>query len=117
VPAPVGDFFSIGKPDPRCNVSVARHRELTAQYQRLLREVAQIAPGKVSIFDTVPYLCDMGGGMCGAFEGGEHLYSFSDHLSDYASTKVGRALNEHMLKHSPSSADELDSQRSVKARP
>lgn len=95
---PVAAFFAIGQPDPRCTITVARHEELSAQYRRLLEAVQRIAPGRVSIFETVPHLCDMRAGVCHSFEGGAPLYSFSDHVSDGASTTIGKALNEVLAR-------------------
>ena len=94
-------FFAIGQPDPRCQIDLERHRALSAPYRRLLLEVAQTAPGRISIFETAPYLCDLAAGRCGAFDGDMLLYSFSDHVSDYASTKIGRALNDYLAGSSP----------------
>ena len=96
VAGPLADFFSIGKPDARCTITVARQNELAGQYLKLLREVVRLDPARVSIFDTMPHLCDMEAGTCGAYEGDELLYSFSDHVSDHASTKIGKALNERL---------------------
>lgn len=89
-------FLSIGKPDARCTITIERQTELAGQYLKLLQEVQRIDPARVSIFETIPYLCDVGAGVCGAYEGSELLYSFSDHVSDYASTKIGKALNERL---------------------
>ena len=98
VSGPIADFLSIGKPDVRCTITVAHQNELAAQYLKLLREVARIDPERVSIFETMPHLCDMRAGICGAYDGDNLLYSFSDHVSDYASTKIGKALNDRLAE-------------------
>lgn len=96
--SPLADFLSIGKPDSRCTITLQRQNELAAQYLKLLREVVSIDPARVSVFETMPHLCDMGAGICGAYDGDKLLYSFSDHVSDYASTKIGKALNERLAE-------------------
>jgi hypothetical protein len=90
-------FFAIGEPDPHCEISIARHEELSVPYRRLLDEVRAVAPGNVQLFETAPLLCDMQRQRCGVFEGGKFLYSFADHVSDAASTRIGEALNEYLV--------------------
>jgi peptidoglycan/LPS O-acetylase OafA/YrhL len=90
---PLPAFFAVGQPDPRCSITIARHRQLAAQYLHLLDSVAGRYPGRVFVFDTLPHVCDVAAGVCSAEAGGELLYSFSDHVSDHAATRIGAALN------------------------
>jgi peptidoglycan/LPS O-acetylase OafA/YrhL len=91
-------FFAIGEPDRRCEVTLARHEELSAPYRRLLSEVKAVAPGRVTLFETVPHLCDTAQGRCGIFDQGRFLYSFADHISDEAATRIGKALNAALVQ-------------------
>ena len=40
----------------------------------------------------------MARGRCGVFDGDAFLYSFADHVSDEASTRIGRALNDYLAR-------------------
>lgn len=76
-----------------CSISVQRHLQLSAQYHRLLAEVAKLHPDRIRVFDTLAYLCDEQEGMCLPTKGGRLMYSFSDHISDYAAGLIGADLN------------------------
>jgi len=93
----VGNFLGIGKPDARCEISIDRHLELSARYRKLLSEVQRIAPDRITLFDLEPFLCDMARRRCGAFDGDMFLYSFADHVSDAASMRIGKALNDSLV--------------------
>jgi peptidoglycan/LPS O-acetylase OafA/YrhL len=94
----IGRFFAIGQPDPHCEITLERQQELAARYRQLLEAVRKVAPGKVTFFETEPYLCDMARRRCGVFDGDMFLYSFADHVSDAASTRIGQALNDFLLR-------------------
>ena len=44
------------------------------------------------VVDTTPYLCDVEGGTCSTYKG-RRLYSYTDHISDYAAGIIGQDLN------------------------
>ena len=92
----IGNFLAIGHADPRCEISLDRHHELATQYRKLLEEVRKVAPDRIYLFDQEPYLCDMAKRRCGAYDGDVLQYSFADHVSDAASTRIGAALNEFL---------------------
>lgn len=92
-PEPLASWFAVVAPKPGCRLALARHRELSGQYLRLLGEVRQMAPGRIAIFDTVPHLCDEHSGFCTSADGKGVLYSYTDHVSDYAAAKLGTVLN------------------------
>jgi len=83
----------------RCSIKLDQHEALSAQYRQLILKVAAGVPN-VSVFDTVPYVCDMDERVCRAFKEGRLLYGVTDHLSDYASGLVGRGLNSVVAKAS-----------------
>ncbi len=93
----IADFLAIGQPDPRCQMSLDRHEQLAAPYRKLLEEVRAISPQRVTLFETAPHLCDMGRRLCSSFDGDVPLYSFADHISDQASTRIGEALNARLM--------------------
>ncbi|MBI3903148.1 MAG: acyltransferase [Nitrosomonadales bacterium] len=78
--------------DPSCSVSYDRHLELTAQYRMVLDRLQAKYPDKLRIFDTLGQLCDMEDRMCTPFHEGRLLYSYGDHISQYASTRIAAKL-------------------------
>jgi hypothetical protein len=81
---------------PACVLSVARHLEMSAQYRRLLDQLRAIDPNRVFVFDTLPRLCDAG--QCVPYDGQRLLYSYTDHISDYAAGLIGRDLNAFLAQ-------------------
>jgi len=101
--------LSFGHENEKCRVALRRHMKLTEKYRALLRAVTASDPTNISMFDTTPYLCDMNSEICSAFDGERLLYSYTDHISDYAAGKIGRALNAWLTSDSrgtPSAGEE-----------
>lgn len=86
--------------NPRCSMSIDEFKMQTKTYTALLEEVKRRYPRTVEIFDTTPYLCDEILGVCSFKKNGRLMYSYSDHISDYASGLVGEALNNYLLHYS-----------------
>lgn len=84
------------KENPKCVLPLEKHRTLTLQYRKLLEEVQRLFPDDVRIFDTTPYLCDMEAKVCTHRKNGRFLYSYSDHISDYAAGMIGKDLNRFL---------------------
>ena len=82
--------------NPQCQITIPRHLELSRQYRDLLEAVRARHPSEVSLFDTVPILCDSEAGVCTAMRDGRLLYGLTDHISEYGSVLVGRALNARL---------------------
>jgi hypothetical protein len=40
----------------------------------------------------LPLLCDIPGNLCGVAHERKFLYSYGDHISDYASSRIARAI-------------------------
>ncbi len=78
----------------RCSISVARHVEITSQYRRLFETIEQKYPDDISIFDTMPFVCDTSVDKCSVFKNNRLMYSYTDHVSDYAAGLIGKSLNE-----------------------
>jgi peptidoglycan/LPS O-acetylase OafA/YrhL len=77
----------------RCRLEVSRHLELSKLYLNLLDQVRRTNPAKITIFDTLKYLCDLENGACLPFRNNRLLYSYSHHISDYAAGLIGKDLN------------------------
>lgn len=82
----------------RCNQDLQRHLELSSQYRQLLDEVAAHDPKNISVFDTIEHLCDTKAGVCTSHKDGRLLYSYTDHISDYAAGLIGKDLNAYLNK-------------------
>ncbi len=81
-----------------CYVPLSEHNDLIKLYRKLLAELKDKHPSSVEIFDTTPLLCDEISGLCGPIHNGRLLYSYADHLSDYAAGRVGKELNAFLNK-------------------
>ena len=81
------------KENPKCVLTLEKHLSLSTKYRELLEEVKVTYPDDVEIFDTTKYLCDMEKRECTHMKDGRFLYSYTDHISDYAAGLIGRDLN------------------------
>jgi peptidoglycan/LPS O-acetylase OafA/YrhL len=90
----------VQKPNLNCNVPLATHRLFSKRYRDLLQAIHQINPEKITIFDTTRYFCDLEKGMCGSYSSnGRLLYSYTDHMSDYAAGLIGADLNALLARY------------------
>lgn len=87
------------KSNPRCQLQLDRHLELSAQYIKLLNQVEKIFPESIKIFDTTKYMCDVEKGVCLPSKNGRAMYSNSDHISDYAAGLIGADLNNFLQSY------------------
>lgn len=79
-----------------CKISVSKHLEYSEQYRRLLNNLESQFQGRVKIFDTTHYMCDIQKDICQPSKDGRLMYSYSDHISDYAAGIIGTHLNNFM---------------------
>jgi hypothetical protein len=42
------------------------------------------------------YMCDQDQGVCNAVKNGRMMYSYTDHISDYAAGIIGKDLNQFL---------------------
>lgn len=80
----------------RCRLDLGQHEKLNQKYWQLLHEIERKYPAKVRIFDTTQQLCDMERRVCLPYKNGRLLYSFTDHISDYAAGLIGQDLNQFL---------------------
>src|SRR5262249_47797182 len=80
--------------NPNCHLPIQEYLRLSKQYRDLLFEIEKQHPESVRIFDATNILCDVQNGICSIEKNGQVLYGFTDHISDYASTLIGGALNQ-----------------------
>ncbi len=75
-----------------CAISRQAQLEVSSKYRALLATIAAKHPGGVFVFDSLDVLCDPVTAVCSAMEGSHHLYSYSDHISNFAAYKIARRL-------------------------
>jgi len=75
-----------------CNIAYSRQRELSKKYLDLLAAVQREFPNDVSVVDFTDMLCDISRDRCDVSENGKLLYSYTDHISNYAAAKITRRL-------------------------
>jgi hypothetical protein len=63
----------------------------TAAYRSFFETLAKNKPS-VLLFDTTPLLCDRAADLCTYHEARYFLYSYGNHISDYASSKIANQL-------------------------
>lgn len=90
----------LDKPNEQCLIEINHHLQLSKKYRDLLDAVAAGDPKNIQVFDTLQYLCDSKEGVCRSHKDGHILYSYSDHISDYAAGVIGENLNKFLLKSS-----------------
>jgi peptidoglycan/LPS O-acetylase OafA/YrhL len=86
-------------PDPRCYPTVAWHLAVQARYRDMLAQIVAMGHGRVTLFDTMEYLCDLKPGICPPQRNGHRLYSYSDHISDYAAGSIAQGLNDFLAQN------------------
>lgn len=87
----INDFFQLSEQKP-CQISYRTHLDYTQQYRKLLKEIEDTYSGQVRIFNILDQLCDMTQELCSSSLDGKALYSYSDHISDYASYRIAEKL-------------------------
>ena len=77
--------------NPHCTVQYTDHIKGTAPYQTFLKQL-QAANPSLLVFDPLQQLCDIPNNICTYAENRIFLYSYGDHISDYAGSKIAREL-------------------------
>jgi peptidoglycan/LPS O-acetylase OafA/YrhL len=89
------NHFIYRKPSPYCNLAYSDHLKGTAAYQKFLAQLRSTNP-QLIVIDPLPLLCDIPKNLCTFTENGKFLYSYGDHISDYASSKIARVVLEQV---------------------
>ena len=77
--------------NPYCSIAYDQFLKGMQAYREWLKSLQKLHPNLI-IFDTSPYLCDVKNNLCTITEGSNFIYSYSNHISDYAAKKIGLAL-------------------------
>ena len=79
------------KENPRCQLKYSDHLVGTLPYQQFVEKL-KLANPSLQVFDPAPLLCDIQADLCGVAHERQFLYSYGDHISDYASSRIARAI-------------------------
>lgn len=79
------------KANPYCTIRYEDQLEGTKAYRDWVTQLASKHP-KMKLIDLPSYLCNVLENSCATTENGSFLYSYSDHISDYAAKKIGTAI-------------------------
>lgn len=83
--------------NPHCQISYTQHINGTKYYQEFINKLKVVNPNLL-VFNPLPLLCDLNRNICTYKQEGQFLYSYGDHISDYANSKIARHLLP-LIKH------------------
>lgn len=89
--SPFLNQFLRRKPNPRCTIRYTDHLAGTGAYRQFVAALGRANP-HLTIYDPTPLLCDIPRNECSITRDGKFLYSYSDHISDYANSLIARDL-------------------------
>jgi peptidoglycan/LPS O-acetylase OafA/YrhL len=90
----LNEFLS-RKQNPDCSLPFNTHIQRSKPYLDFVRTLQQDNPALL-VYDPTPLLCDSARNRCSIQEGRNFLYSYSDHISDYAGLKIARQLLQQL---------------------
>jgi peptidoglycan/LPS O-acetylase OafA/YrhL len=88
------------KINPKCSITYDQYLLNSQRYFDLVSELEKLHP-RMYVYDPNPLLCDIPNNICQISKNGKFLYSYGDHLSDYANSMIARDLLpkiSHLLK-------------------
>lgn len=94
------NWFVGQKVNEDCFVPVQRFEDRSTRYLEIIYHLERQNPEAVSVFDPTHHYCDLKSGICGPARDNRMLYSYTDHISDYAAGLVGAEMNQRLLRSS-----------------
>lgn len=86
-----------GVTDPDCLYLKAKYRDDAKTYFTMLASVKAAYGDKVVILDYTSFYCrENGGEACGTSYDSNALYGYTDHISSYTASFIGRSINERL---------------------
>ena len=83
------------KENPYCTIRYSDHLQGTRAYRNFVAQLQQLHPNMV-VYDPTPLLCDIPNNVCRVTEDGKFLYSYGDHISDFANAKIAKDMEEKL---------------------
>ncbi|CAB3788222.1 acyltransferase family protein [Pararobbsia alpina] len=71
----------------KCAISYQKNLSRTTSYRAVIEQVKQRHPDLL-VYDPASVLCDLKSGVCPIAMNGKFLYSYGDHISDYANGRI-----------------------------
>jgi peptidoglycan/LPS O-acetylase OafA/YrhL len=90
-PYPWLNQFIFRTSNHECELRYSEHIKGTQAYRLFVAQLKSANPSIV-VFDSASQLCDITADKCAVLEGDNFLYSYGDHISDFASSKIAKAL-------------------------
>jgi hypothetical protein len=79
------------KVNPRCSMTYEQYRFDSQRYLEFVADLKKLHP-KLYVYDPIPLVCDIPNNRCEIAKDGKFLYSYGDHLSDYANSMIAKDL-------------------------
>jgi peptidoglycan/LPS O-acetylase OafA/YrhL len=89
--SPFLNQFLRRKENSYCTIRYTDHLAGTQVYRQFVNELKRLHP-ELTVYDPSPLLCDIPHNTCTITQGGKFLYSYSDHISDYANSMIARDM-------------------------
>ena len=90
--SPLLNQFLRRKENPLCAIRYTDHLAGTQAYREFIGELQRRHPN-MAVYDPTPLLCDIPNNICGVTQAGAFLYSYGDHISDYANSLIARDMS------------------------
>jgi peptidoglycan/LPS O-acetylase OafA/YrhL len=79
------------KKNSRCSIKYSDHMLGTKAYNDFVKDLSLLHPN-LRIYDPMPILCDIDNNICSTVSNNKFLYSYSDHISDYANSLIAKDI-------------------------
>lgn len=79
------------KVNPRCSMTYEQYRFDSQRYFEFVADLKKLHPN-LYVYDPIPLVCDIPNNRCEIAKDGKFLYSYGDHLSDYANSMIAKDL-------------------------
>lgn len=89
--SPFLNQFLRRKENRRCAIGYTDHLAGTHIYRQFIDELKRLHPN-LAVYDPTPLLCDIPHNVCAITREGKFLYSYGDHISDYANSMIAREM-------------------------
>jgi hypothetical protein len=83
--------FLSRKKNPYCTIRYTDYLAGTKAYRQFAFDLKRLHPG-LTIYDPAPLLCDIPHNECTVTHQGKFLYSYGDHISDFANSMIAKDM-------------------------
>jgi len=89
--SPFLNQFLRRKKNPYCTIRYTDYLAGTRVYRQFVGELKRLHPSLI-VYDPTPLLCDIPHNICTVTHEGKFLYSYGDHISDYANSMIAKDM-------------------------